>query len=1265
MEQRIFLAYAPEDASFVQQLNSDLQARQINVISAQSLFTKSSSELLPEMQQILTNIDQVILVISPNSRQSPIVRYAWRYAWQFCKSVVPVLRLEANLELPTTLQGVDYVDFRNNRRYEFARDELFSILSVPLAPVGDLHNVPTLPPYFIAREEALETVKEALFTQNIPVTISAGKEKSPDVGGTGKSLLAVSIAYDCEIRNAAPDGIYWLTIGETPNLTLLQAALYEMVTGQSYSAVDVDLGKQALQEAFKGKSCLLILDDVWEANHIAAFNVIGTQSGILMTTRQPNLSDELNALDYTLSLMSDEEAVKLLALVSGQKLKELPPSVLEVIKQCGNRPLPLSIAGALVGENVAGWDDLLARLQKVEMSSQFTQDKALIFKVLQVALQYEQTAEAANDWNLQERYLELAVLPPQAPITAKMLLKFWKQAEEGSNDEVIHAMAQRLLIQKDGQGNIQLHNLQREYIQHLQEGLHIPHNQLLHAYQAQCEGKGWAYGPNDGYFFEYLAYHLKEAGRHDELKSLLQDFEWMQAKLNATNSTSLLSDYEMALRIPPPRGSQIRRSPTESPVEDLRLIRSALQLGATVLAKDKSQLGAQLLGRLLNYDSPSIQKLIGQIQSQTGKIWLRPISASLTEPRTRGRSSLNPIMVSQPLALTQDGQRAIIATRRNSIQVWDLAHGKRELVLNGHTNNINALAVSADGKYLVSASDDFSIRIWDLTTGTEVRSLRGHAAAVWTVALSHDGTTIVSGSADKTLKVWDFEHGVVRKTLAGHTAEVSDVAFTPDDKYAVSASHDRTLKLWSLNEGAMLRTYKGHTQPINTVSISPDGQTIISGARDKMIKLWTLATGDEIGSINAHDDAVQALQISGDGQRIVSAGRDRTLKLWKLKNQKSIRTIAENQSMIMGIAFTPNGEKVVTSSVDEPLRVWNLVTGTAGLSLDPHTQRIHAVDIVPKADDKIITGAWDSSVKLWDVNTGAVLTTFDDHTAGVNTLSLTVDGRYAVSGSWDNLLKVWSLETGNLTFTLKAHIEAISATGITEDRKYLVAASFDNSLTVWDLVTGIRVHSLRAHTAPITALVLTPDSKCTISAGLDNSLILWDIIDGSERHKLTGHTDGVNAVCLSPNGELAYSAGRDAEILCWDLATGAIKQRFQGHEGWVNAVTVTPDGKTLISAGDDGTIRLWDTQAKQSPRILAGHKHWILAIALSPDNQYVYSASSDHSLKMWDFNTGENITSFTAESPLIKCVVTKNGESLAIGAQSGQLHLLHIEGLSQ
>jgi hypothetical protein len=38
------------------------------------------------------------------------------------------------------------------------------------------------------------------------------------MGGVGKSVLAVALARDCQVRRAFADGIIWLTIGLQPNL---------------------------------------------------------------------------------------------------------------------------------------------------------------------------------------------------------------------------------------------------------------------------------------------------------------------------------------------------------------------------------------------------------------------------------------------------------------------------------------------------------------------------------------------------------------------------------------------------------------------------------------------------------------------------------------------------------------------------------------------------------------------------------------------------------------------------------------------------------------------------------------------------------------------------------------------------------------------------------------------------------------------------------------------------------------------------------------
>ena len=71
------------------------------------------------------------------------------------------------------------------------------------------------------------------------------------------------------------------------------------------------------------------------------------------------------------------------------------------------------------------------------------------------------------------------------------------------------------------------------------------HRDLIDAYRSNCPG-GWSSGPDDGYFFQHLPYHLSEAGLGDELRGLLLDLDWLEAKLRATDVVQLLADFDLA-----------------------------------------------------------------------------------------------------------------------------------------------------------------------------------------------------------------------------------------------------------------------------------------------------------------------------------------------------------------------------------------------------------------------------------------------------------------------------------------------------------------------------------------------------------------------------------------------------------------------------------------------------------------------------------------------------------------------------------------------
>jgi WD40 repeat protein len=547
----------------------------------------------------------------------------------------------------------------------------------------------------------------------------------------------------------------------------------------------------------------------------------------------------------------------------------------------------------------------------------------------------------------------------------------------------------------------------------------------------------------DLYGLRHLPTHLHKAEQVAALQGLLFDFDWLQAKLEATDVTAMLADFEL---VP---GDQ-----------DLHLMQGALKLSAHVLAQDKAQLAGQLLGRLMTPGSPEVQAVLEQAKQWKGIVWLRPLMPSLMPP---GGPLLRTLMGHaesvNAVAVTPDSQRAVSAagswsnSSDNSLKVWDLESGMELFMLRGHTGSTRGVVVTPDGRYAISASLDSTLKVWDLEAGTELRTLRGHSSRVNAVTVTPDGRHIISASHDNTLKVWDLASGAELHTLRGHTGEVTAVAMTPDGSGVLSASYDETIRLWDLWSGEELRTLHGHASGITGIVVTPDGRSIISSSWDTTLKIWALKTGAEILTLRGHAKRVTAVAVVPDGRYALSASEDKTLKVWDLKSGQELRTLRGHTDSVRGVAVTPDSKRAVSASYDHTLKVWDL-EGEIELSKPQgHIYQVTAVTITPDRQ-RALSASEDKTLKLWDLKSGRELALLVGHTSKVNAVTVTPDGRRAISASLDCTLKVWDLESGVELLTLRGHTREVTAVAATLDSQYAISASYDKTLKLWDLKSG-------------------------------------------------------------------------------------------------------------------------------------------------------------------------------------------------------------------
>jgi WD40 repeat protein len=1088
--------------------------------------------------------------------------------------------------------------------------------------LGLLYGVEPQRPNYQPRPEELNRIVQSLLdTESASVGIADNSHKIGvhGMGGIGKTVLAIATANEEEIRRNFQDGVYWVSLGQHPDIPRIQTQLAKELGLENTEAEDSLSGLIALQKGFRSKNVLLILDDVWQIEHAKHFDALSPESRTLITTRDDEILTALGAHTVSLGVLTESQALTLLAEWSAQAQTSLPEISKTIASSCGYIPLALSLAGAQVQDG-SSWEDVLEALQDGDLEF-LDHPYGSVFKTLSLSVFALSHEEAA-------RYLELAIFPEDTKVplaTVCRYLNFTSDLKDRECRKLIrHFQHKGLLYLDEDASTIGFHDLQRDFLRLSSDDLETLNNQFLNAFRVLLpESSAWHALPKDEpYLWSYLTYHLWEAGQMDELQQLLFSYDWLQNKLINTNTNSLITDFQYL-----------------TDVDETRLLRDALRISSHVLVKNPKQLPSQLTGRLNENLSERFRHLLEEVKAKGDRPWLRLRFPSLEQPGGQLIRKFEGHTGSvTSVAVTPDGQCAISASRDSTLKVWNLDTGEIIQTLNGHESfvkgilmpgscqqNVTSVAVTPDGQRIISASSDSSrspsdgtLKIWDLSTGETLNTLHGHETGVTKVVVTPDGQHAVSASYDRTLKVWDLATGKTLQTLHGHEGPVTGVAITPDGQRAVSTSFDKTLKVWDLATGEALKTLHGHTQKVVGVAVTPDGQHAVSASYDCTLKFWDLATGKTLQTLHGHEGQVTGVAVTPDGQRAVSTSFDKTLKVWDLVSGKHLQTLRGHDSLVAEVVLTPDGKRAVSASYDHDLRAWELST-------------VATIQIRPR-HRKWVCGA-----------------------------AVTPDGRYTVSASADKTLKVWDLATGETLQTLHGHTSGVFGVAIHPDGQHAVSASHDKTLKVWDLATGETLQTLRGHTENVWGVAIYPDGRYTVSASSDKTLKVWDLTTGENLQTLHGHTDAVFGVAITPDGRHAVSASHDKTLKVWDLATGETLQTLHGHEGPVTSVAVTPAGKRAVSSSYDRTVRIWDFATGELIKTLHGHDNLVWQVAVTPDGKRAVSASADKTLRVWNLDTGELITSITVDASVRSCSVAPDGVTIVAWDGLCRMHILGFE----
>ncbi|MFN8372926.1 MAG: BTAD domain-containing putative transcriptional regulator [Anaerolineae bacterium] len=223
---------------------------------------------------------------------------------------------------------------------------------------SSVNVLPPLPALIVGRDSVVAELKQRLgipdVTQKHPVTVVEGWP------GVGKSTVLSLLAHCPEVWAAYPDGVLWASLGETPTLQaeLMRwaDALHLLSPGKAPTLEELT---HQIAAALRSRRMLLLVDDVWDVDHVAPFRVAGHQSAMVISSRLSQVARALapTAADvYRVPQLSDDSALSLLKELAPQAVEQFHDAAAELIRDLEGLPLAIQVAGRLLHEEMQmGW----------------------------------------------------------------------------------------------------------------------------------------------------------------------------------------------------------------------------------------------------------------------------------------------------------------------------------------------------------------------------------------------------------------------------------------------------------------------------------------------------------------------------------------------------------------------------------------------------------------------------------------------------------------------------------------------------------------------------------------------------------------------------------------------------------------------------------------------------------------------------------------------------------------------------------------------
>ena len=301
-------------------------------------------------------------------------------------------------------------------------------------------QAPSLPEHFVPRLDVVALFKErflTLKTSNGVLSITGIHA----MGGSGKTLTAIYLAH--EFQGNFRDGVLWTELGRDLNPQKRLEQLYRWIRNLSSGEPRPESEQDAtdkLRDLLKDRSFLLVLDDVWEADHARPFLVGGSTCHVLITCRRKIESKDFSPRYFILPEMKMDQSFDLLQGRLGRQIELSEKEEVEkLVRATGFLPLALDLIAARIAQSGKTWADFYYPLEALGSSRRNKENQLQTVLNASLVILHEEDEQA---W---KAFIWLGVLPRGVLIAAPMASTIW-EVDLDVADEILEDLAKDALL---------------------------------------------------------------------------------------------------------------------------------------------------------------------------------------------------------------------------------------------------------------------------------------------------------------------------------------------------------------------------------------------------------------------------------------------------------------------------------------------------------------------------------------------------------------------------------------------------------------------------------------------------------------------------------------------------------------------------------------------------------------------------------------------------------------------------------------------------